>query len=269
MTGRRTEWVPAVVTAAAMIATPLARRGGSTRRALASVVVTGLCATTSAATNRVWGPRRTAGALGAIAVGTGVVERVGTATGVPFGGYAYTGQLRPHIGGVPVIVPLAWFAMAVPAREAAHAALADHSTPMCRIIGGAAALTAWDLFLDPQMVGEGYWGWQRRGRYRGIPASNFVGWFLTALGVMAVLEVALPVVDRRVVDSAAADSAAADSAAADAVLVGEYATMAVMETLGFAAFFKDRVVAAVGGAGMLPIAAAAVRGVRLTRNRHG
>jgi uncharacterized membrane protein len=259
VTRRRTEWAPAAVTAVAMIATPLARRGGPTRRALASVVVTGLCATTGAATNRLWGPRRTAGALGAIAVGTGLVERIGTATGVPFGGYAYTGRLRPHIGGVPVIVPLAWFAMAVPAREAAHAALADHSTPARRIIGGAAALTAWDLFLDPQMVGEGYWGWQRRGRYRGIPASNFLGWFLTALGVMAVLEMALPVGDRQ----------AADGASPDAVLVGEYATMAVMETLGFAAFFKDRVVAAVGGTAMLPIAAAAVRGLRLARNRHG
>lgn len=259
MTGRRTEWVPAVVTAAAMIATPLARRGGSTRRALASVVVTGLCATTSAASNRVWGPRRTAGAFSVIAVGTGAIERIGTATGVPFGEYSYTGQLRPHIGGVPVIVPLAWFAMAVPAREAAHAALADHSTPMCRIIGGAAALTAWDLFLDPQMVGEGYWGWQRRGRYRGIPASNFIGWFITALGVMAVLEVVLPVADRQ----------AADDTSPDAVLVGEYATMAAMETLGFAAFFKDRVVAVVGGAAMMPIAAAAVRGLRLARNRRG
>jgi hypothetical protein len=36
----------------------------------------------------------------------------------------------------------------------------------------AAALTAWDLFLDPQMVGEGYWTWERRGRYRDIPLSN-------------------------------------------------------------------------------------------------
>jgi hypothetical protein len=37
--------------------------------------------------------------------------------------------------------------------------------------------------------------------------------------------------------------------------------MATMETVGFAAFFRDRVVAAVGGAAMLPVAAAAVRRV--------
>ena len=76
---------------------------------------------------------------------------------------------------------------------------------------------------------------------------------------MTVLEVVLPVADRRVVGQAAADD----------VLVGEYATMAVMETLGFAVFFKDRLVATVGGSAMLPIAAAAVRGLRLARNRHG
>ena len=65
--------------------------------------------------------------------------------------------------------------------------LADpsRSTPVTRIALGSAALTAWDLFLDPQMVGEGYWVWARRGLYRGIPLGNFVGWFLTGLGVMA------------------------------------------------------------------------------------
>ena len=35
--------------------------------------------------------------------------------------------------------------------------------------------------------------------------------------------------------------------------------MGVMETVGFAAFFRDRLVAAVGGAAMLPIAAAGRR----------
>jgi uncharacterized membrane protein len=94
------------------------------------------------------------------------------------------------------------------------------------------------------MVGEGYWRWARRGRYRSIPLTNFVGWFITGLGVMSALELLLPPDD-----------------SADAALVGEYAYMAAMETLGFAAFFRDRVVATVGGAAMLPIAAAAVRAV--------
>ena len=47
-------------------------------------------------------------------------------------------------------------------------------------------------------------------------------------------------------------------------LVGEYSWMAVMQTLGFAAFFNDPMVAAVGGSAMLPPAILALRKV-LTR----
>ena len=240
------EAIPAAITLAGMIATPLARRGGPVRRALSTVVVSGLFATTSAAAARRWGAPRTA-----IAAATTAVEHVGTATGRPFGAYGYTGALRPQVAGVPAIVPLAWFAMAVPARESAHAALAHHSTPARRIALGAVALTAWDLFLDPQMVGEGYWRWVRAGRYRGIPVTNYLGWLATSAAVMAALEVALP-----------------PDGEADRALVAEYGVMAGMETLGFAAFFRDRVVAVVGGAAMMPIAAAAARSLWRTRHWH-
>jgi putative membrane protein len=128
--------------------------------------------------------------------------------------------------------------MALPARETAHAALAGRSNPLTRIVGGAAALTAWDLFLDPQMVGEGYWRWARPGAYRGIPVTNFVGWFTAGLGVVALLEIVLP----------------PDEPAAD--LVAQYGVVAALETVGFAAFFRDRVVAIVGGLGMLPVVVA-------------
>ena len=108
----------------------------------------------------------------AVAATTAIVERVGTRTGVPFGRYEYSGALRPQIAGVPAIVPLAWFAMAVPAREATHAALGGRSTAVTRVLVGAAALTAWDLFLDPQMVGEGYWSWVRNGRLSRHPGQQ-------------------------------------------------------------------------------------------------
>ncbi len=250
---RWTRAIPGAITLAGMIATPLARRGGPTRRVLSTIVVSGLFATTAAAAQRRWGPTRTAAAAGATTLVTAAVERVGTATGVPFGGYHYTAALRPQVRGVPVIVPLAWFSMAVPARETAHRVLGERSNPVRRIVLGAAALTAWDLFLDPQMVGEGYWKWVRAGRYRGIPVTNFVGWFITGLGVMALLEVLLP---------------PDEGGGADPELVGEYAVMATMETLGFAVFFRDRLVAAMGGAAMLPIAAtAATQALRWRRRR--
>ena len=246
-----------LATTAAMIATPLMPQGGPARRALSSIVVTGLAATTKANAARRWGLRRSGTAAVAVAATTAAVERIGSRTGVPFGRYEYTGALRPHVGGVPAIVPVAWFAMAVPAREAAHCALGDRSTTATRVIVGAAALTAWDLFLDPQMVGEGYWRWIEVGAYRGIPVTNFVGWFLTGLAVMVILERILPV-DHAPDQGRASVSGTDARPSTSSALVGEYALMAVMETVGFARYFRDPLVAAVGGAAMLPVAALSV-----------
>ena len=145
--------VASVVTAAGMIATPLLPRGGTARRVLSSVVVAGSFATTVANAGRRWGAPRAGVAAVVTAAATTAVERVGTRTGLPFGRYEYTAALRPKVAGVPAIVPLAWFAMGLPAREAAHAALGPRSTRGTRILLGAAALTAWDLFLDPQTSG--------------------------------------------------------------------------------------------------------------------
>jgi putative membrane protein len=241
------------VTAAAMVATPLCRRGGPGRRRLASAVVLGLAATTAANAGHRWGAARAGAAAAIVGAGTAVVERVGTATGLPFGRYRYTGVLRPAVGDVPAVVPAAWFAMALPARETAVAVLGPRlaARPVPRWLAGSALLTAWDLFLDPQMVGEGYWRWARRGRYRGIPLSNYLGWFVTGVAVMAVLDRVTP----------AGPPPAADEgpgAPADLGLVGEYAFMAAMETVGFAAFFRDRLVAAAGGTAMVPAAAVAL-----------
>lgn len=235
--------VAAGVTALAMVATPLAPQGGAVRRVLTTAVVTGLFTSTTARAVRRWGMGRGGVTAAAVAVGTAAVERLGTRTGVPFGRYHYTTRLQPQVKGVPAVVPLAWFAMALPARETAHAALGARSTHRNRMLLGAAALTAWDAFLDPQMVGEGFWAWRRRGRYRGIPLTNYAGWFATAMVVMAVLDRALPVDDD-----------------ADAALVGTYGAMAAMESVGFAVFFRDRVVAVVGTLAMAPIAVAGAWG---------
>ena len=230
--------VAGVATIAGMIATPLLPPRGTGRRFLSSVVVGGMFTTSVANAVKRWGAPRAGGAAVATAVATGVVERVGTHTGLPFGRYAYTEALRPQVAHVPVIVPLAWFGMGLPAREAAHAALGQNSTPARRVALGSAAMTAWDLFLDPQMVGEGYWKWAKRGAYRGIPLSNFAGWFLTGLGIMGLFELLLPPQRRD----------------PDVRLVGQYGYMSVMQTLGFARYFRDPLVATVGGLGMLPIA---------------
>ena len=48
------------------------------------------------------------------------------------------------------------------------------------------AFTAWDLFLDPQMVGWGFWAWETPGLYFGIPLSNYLGWIIVSAMITLV-----------------------------------------------------------------------------------
>jgi putative membrane protein len=130
---------------------------------------------------------RTAGALVATAtLGGFAVEAVGVATGFPFGTYDYSGQLGPKLLGVPLIIPLAWTWMAWPAWLAALRLA--RRTP-ARVALAAAGLAAWDLFLDPQMVAEGYWRWDSPTPalpgVPGVPIGNYLGWLGFAVLLMA------------------------------------------------------------------------------------
>ncbi|MDA0165693.1 carotenoid biosynthesis protein [Solirubrobacter ginsenosidimutans] len=119
-------------------------------------------------------------------------ELVGVATGRPFGRYAYSSRLGPRVRGVPLLAAAAWALLGRPAWVAAGWV---DARPAVRVPLAAAALTAWDVFLDPRMVREGYWTWRDGGAYEGIPASNFAGWFacgLAAFTLVAVLDDAPP-----------------------------------------------------------------------------
>lgn len=115
------------------------------------------------------------------------IELLGHTTDIPFGPYDYTDSLQPQILGVPVIVPLAWAMMAYPCLLLARFVTTRWVVPMA-----AVGLTTWDFFLDPQMVGEGYWTWASPEPalpgIPGIPAQNYLGWLLVALAIMALLD---------------------------------------------------------------------------------
>ncbi|MFQ3534849.1 MAG: carotenoid biosynthesis protein [Aggregatilineales bacterium] len=129
-------------------------------------------------------------ALIVVAIGW-AVERIGHQTGFPFGFYSYTDRLQPQLGGVPLLIPLAWLMMLPPAWAVGFSItqpLADQ--PRLRraaFIGvSALAFTAWDLFLDPLLVSWEFWRWQEVGVYFGIPLSNYGGWLL-ASALMTIL----------------------------------------------------------------------------------
>jgi uncharacterized membrane protein len=225
---RRLAWVPFGVMALAQIAVPLTDHP-PTLEWLSTVVVVAFAVTTFALAASSWGASRAGLALAFVVVATFVVERVGSTTGFPFGEYDYTGALQPTIGHVPVIVPLAWFAMGVPALEVGRAIV---RSPVPAVATGAVALTAWDLFLDPQMVENGYWEWAVDGVYEGIPLSNYAGWLLTGVVVLAVVDRLRP------------------PRSSDVALLGLYTWWAVMNTIGFLVFFGRPLVGVVGGIGM-------------------
>lgn len=121
-----------------------------------------------------------------------VAEWIGLHTGVPFGRYAYRGGLGVRLAGVPLVVPLAWAMMSWPGAQVARRLA--RSRPV-RVLAGAWALAAWDLFLDPQMVAAGHWSWRYPSPHLPgvgtVPLTNYAGWLLVAVGISLVLQVFL------------------------------------------------------------------------------
>lgn len=133
----------------------------------------------------VWGPQR-ALLIALVVAGLGwTVEYVGSTTGFPFGRYHYTDKLQPQLGHVPLLIPLAWLMMLPPAWAIAGQIAGSPRWAFAAV--SAVAFAAWDLFLDPQMVGWGLWVWDQPGRYFGIPWTNFAGWALAAAAMTAIL----------------------------------------------------------------------------------
>ncbi|MGE5223581.1 MAG: carotenoid biosynthesis protein, partial [Omnitrophica WOR_2 bacterium] len=111
-------------------------------------------------------------------------ESVGVATGLIYGKYHYTDLLGvKFLGLVPWLIPVAWFMMSYPsyiiASRLVPAVWKIWQQRLSVAALGAVIMTAWDLALDPMMVGGGYWVWEVPGVYFGIPLQNYWGWWLT------------------------------------------------------------------------------------------
>ena len=142
------------------------------------------------------GWRFAARVLVVVAGGGLAVEALGVATGFPFGAYAYAERLGLRVGEVPVIIPLAWTMIGYPALVIARTITGSRTWGP---VIGAVALTAWDLYLDPQMVAEGYWTWQGDGPHLidTITATNYLAWLGTGWLMMLALWPAAGGFDRR------------------------------------------------------------------------
>jgi uncharacterized membrane protein len=183
---RRLPWVLLGALVLTQICYPLTSGGARAGCTVLTVVLGYLLSVSHALLTR--GTRGAVVLVAVATVGGFTVEAVGVATGFPFGTYDYSGQLGPKLLGVPLIIPLAWTWMAWPAWLAA---MRLTGRPPLRIGLAAVGLAAWDLFLDPQMVAEGYWTWRAATPalpgVPGIPIGNYLGWLGFALLLMAAL----------------------------------------------------------------------------------
>lgn len=227
----RGAYVSLGVMVAAMIATPLFARRSDERTLLASVVVMSFFATAVLSAWNVYRFRAMVAAA-VVIVATYVVEMLGSTTGVPFGAYGYTDQLHPQLGGVPLVVSFAWAAITL----TVFGMFAGRTQSLwLQLAVMAAAITAWDVFLDPQMVAEGYWTWEPASlNFRGIPLVNYLGWCATALMNSAIVIAVCRPVQRF----------------SHQISLATYAVVTVLSTIGFFFFFDDAIVAAVGLATM-------------------
>lgn len=138
-----------------------------------------------------WGARRALLTVTMVIACAWLVEYSGHTTGFPFGSYDYTNRLQPQLGGVPLLIPLAWLMMLPPAWAVAHRIARRFSGlrgKLAFVAASAIAFTAWDLFLDPQMVAWNLWVWDDPGAfsYFGIPWVNFLGWLLASAAITAI-----------------------------------------------------------------------------------
>ncbi|QBS44072.1 carotenoid biosynthesis protein [Nocardia sp. CS682] len=190
--------VPAVLAGVLIlvqIAYPLTSGDGRDRVTVVVVLLSAGTALAHATATR--GIRYAAGFL-VIVSGLGLAaEIIGTATGLPFGCYEYAvDRLGPALGGVPLVVPLAWTGGLYPIWVVAG--LLSRGA-VARVGLLAVGAVGWDLFLDPQMVADGQWTWcdQSSGLpgIAEIPYTNYLGWFTVALlmgGLLTVWERAAP-----------------------------------------------------------------------------
>ncbi len=185
LTGRsaRTAWLPALLAAtvvALQIAYPLVH--GTVRDHLSVLIVAVLAGSCLAHAALTRGARTAATLLLVTAVPGYAVEVLGVHTGIPFGSYRYSTTLGPRLFGAPPLIGLAWTMLAWPAALAARRLVRGRVT---RVLVGAWALAAADLFLDPQQVAAGHWTWRFPSPHLpgvpDVPLTNYAGWLAVAL----------------------------------------------------------------------------------------
>ena len=121
-------------------------------------------------------------------------EVAGVNTGFLFGKYKYVSLIAPRVLGVPLSVPVMWGFYAYLTYLIASSIITCKGIvgSILRITYASLLMVILDLAMDPFMVSKihawvwlGGWG----PTWFGIPASNFIGWFIVSFTILFTHEV--------------------------------------------------------------------------------
>jgi putative membrane protein len=130
------------------------------------------------------------------AIGTGIlvcyafaIELVGVLTGWPYGAFEYTIELGPMLfGAVPLGLPVFFLPLVFNSYLLCLLVLGDVARRRAvRLVTVICTVLLIDLVLDPGAVAIGFWSYSGGGFY-GVPASNYLGWVLSATISVFVLD---------------------------------------------------------------------------------
>lgn len=125
-----------------------------------------------------------AGLLAAAGIGF-IAEYVGVSWGFLFGRYVYTGTLQPLLFGVPLVMASAWMILFAYVKQML---LTFKLSKPAEMIAAGVWMVAIDLLIDPLAANRlGYWRWIEAGAYYGVPAHNFLGWFVVSFLIFGIV----------------------------------------------------------------------------------
>jgi uncharacterized membrane protein len=90
------------------------------------------------------------------------------------GKYSYSSALAPFLGPIPIFIVLQWAALSYFCLLVADNYLVS-----------AVLMVLLDMSFDPKFS-LSLWHWSSPGQYFGVPAANFVGWFVTSATIYGV-----------------------------------------------------------------------------------
>ena len=112
-------------------------------------------------------------------------EVVGVYSSVIFSAYHYTDVLQPTLKEVPLVMISAWMVLIGYVRQMLKG---FSRSKWLTVLYASTWMTAIDLVIDPLAGGVlGYWRWSENGMYYGIPAHNFLGWFVVSFLIFLFL----------------------------------------------------------------------------------